>query len=163
MSIIFECMSIRHGGNVGLYSLSGQTSYRKISWSLELVKSRSREIRVYRLFQLLWNLMATSAAAISRCLSNFRAIRLWWHPNSWLRDFTRFGGKASYRLVNRDPAAEPSHHRTLFNGLVIWGLLIYICVIIHSCNNLAPVWCQAITWRNDDLLLIVLEGFWTFR
>ena len=25
---------------------------------------------------------------------------------SWLRDFKRFGGKASYRLMNRDPEAE---------------------------------------------------------
>ena len=42
-------------------------------------------------------------AALPRSLSNSRAIRSLWHPNSWLRDFTRFASKTFYRLVNRDP------------------------------------------------------------
>ena len=46
-------------------------------------------------------LAGTSAALLPRCLSNFRAIRPLQHPISRLRDFTRFGGKTSYRLVNR--------------------------------------------------------------
>ena len=83
----------RYNTTLGLYSLSGKTSYRKISRSL--VKSR------FRLFQSLWNLAGTSAALLPRCLSNFRAIRPLQHPISRLRDFTRFGGKTSYRLVNR--------------------------------------------------------------
>ena len=86
----------------GLYSLSGKTSYRKISWSLEAARFGSK------LFQSLWNLAGTSAALLprclsKRCLSNFRAIRPLQHPISRLRDFTRFGGKTSYRLVNRGP------------------------------------------------------------
>ena len=83
---------------LGLYSLSGKTSYRKISWSLEAARFW------FRLFQSLWNLAGTSAALLPRCLSNFRAIRPLQHPISRLRDFTRFGGKTSYRLVNRGPA-----------------------------------------------------------
>ena len=82
---------------LGLYSLSGKTSYRKISWSLEAVRFG------IKLFQSLWNLAGTSAALLPRCLSNFRAIRPLQHPISRLRDFTRFGGKTSYRLVNRGP------------------------------------------------------------
>ena len=35
-------------------------------------------------------------------LSNFRVIRSLYHPISRLRDFTRFGGKKYYRLVNRE-------------------------------------------------------------
>ena len=58
------------GYSLGLYSLSGKTSYRKISWSLEAARFR------FRLFQSLWNLTGTSAAALPRCLSNFRALRL---------------------------------------------------------------------------------------
>ena len=81
----------------GLYSLSGKTSYRKISWSLEAARFG------FKLFQSLWNLAGTSAALLPRCLSNFRAIRPLQHPISRLRDFTRFGGKTSYRLVNRGP------------------------------------------------------------
>ena len=83
---------------LGLYSLSGKTSYRKISWSLEAARFG------FKLFQLLWNLTSPSAAALPRYLSNFRAIRPLQHPISRLRDFTRFGGKTSYRLVNRGPA-----------------------------------------------------------
>ena len=81
----------------GLYSLSGKTSYRKISWSLEAARFE------FKLFQSLWNLAGTSAALLPRCLSNFRAIWPLQHPISRLRDFTRFGGKTSYRLVNRGP------------------------------------------------------------
>ena len=80
-----------------LYSLSGRTSYRKNSWSLEAARFR------FRLFQSLWNLTGTSAAAQPRCLSNFRMMRSLWHPFSRLRDFTRFDDKTSYRLMNRCP------------------------------------------------------------
>ena len=82
---------------LGLYSLSGKTSYRKISWSLEAAGFG------FKLFQSLWNLAGTSAALLPRCLSNFRAMRPLQHPISRLRDFARFGGKTSYRLVNRGP------------------------------------------------------------
>ena len=92
----------------GLYSLSGKTSYRKISWSLEAARFG------FKLFQSLWILAGTSAALLPRCLSNFRAIRPLQHPISRLRDFTRFVGKTSYRLVNRGPEA------TWFNS---WGPL----------------------------------------
>ena len=53
----------------GLYSLSGRTSYRKISWSLEAARF------TFRLFQSLWNVTGTSAAALPRCLSNLRAMQ----------------------------------------------------------------------------------------
>ena len=75
----------------GLYSLSGKTSYRKISWSLEAARFG------FKLFQSLWSLAGTSAALLPRCLSNFRAIRPLQHPISRLRDFTGLVGKTSYR------------------------------------------------------------------
>ena len=53
----------------GLYPLSGHTSCRKISWSLETARF------LFKRFQSLWNLTVTSAAALPRCLSNFRATR----------------------------------------------------------------------------------------
>ena len=80
-------------------NILGKTSYRKNSWSLEAVKFG------FKLFQWLWNWAGTSAALLPMCLSNFRAIRPLQHPISWLRDFTRFGGKTSYRLVNRGPVS----------------------------------------------------------
>ena len=83
-----------------LYSPSCKTSYRKISWSLEAARF------VFKLFQSLWNLAGTSAAALPRCLSNFRAILPLEHQISRLRDFTRFDGKTSYRLVNRRPESN---------------------------------------------------------
>ena len=93
-------ISYNSNNNLGLYSLSGKTSYRKISWSLEAARFG------FKLFQSLWNLAGTSAALLPRCLSNFRAIRPLQHPISRLRDFTRFGGKTSYRLVNRGPVCK---------------------------------------------------------
>ena len=88
----------------GLYSLSGKTSHGKISRSLEAVRFG------FKLFQSLWNLVGTLAALLPRCLSNVRAIRPLQHPILRLRDFMRFGGKMSYRLVNRGP--------------VLWGMAI---------------------------------------
>ena len=86
----------------GLYSLSGRTAYGKISWSLEAAGFR------FRLFQSLWYLTRISAATLQKYMppvkfqddtiiitSNLAASRL----------YTRFGGKSSYRLVNRSPVA----------------------------------------------------------
>ena len=99
----------------GLYSLSRKTSYRKISWRLEVARFG------FRLFQLLWDLTGTSAATLPRCLSNFSAKRSLQHSISRLRDFTRFGGKTSYRLVNRGPE----------DAYVCWPV---ICAIIALDN-----------------------------
>ena len=98
--VIFPPVTMCHRGrkkHPGLYSLSGKTSYRKISWSLEAARFG------FKLFQSLWNLAGTSAALLPKCLSNFRMIRPLQHPISRLRYFARFGGKTSYRLVNRGP------------------------------------------------------------
>ena len=81
----------------GLYSLSGKTSYRQISWCLEA--SRLDVAMVV----LLWNLTGTSAATLPRYLPNFRAIEKVLTRISRLRDFTRSCGRTSYRLVNRGP------------------------------------------------------------
>ena len=53
---------------LGLYSLSGKTSYRQISRSLE--PARLGVIMIVSL----WNLSGISAAVLPRCLSNFRAM-----------------------------------------------------------------------------------------
>ena len=79
----------------GLYSLSGQTSYRKMSWSLEAAKFG------ITFFQSLWHLTGTSAATLSIRLSNFKVIGPLSHAMSQLRDFSRFGSKTSVHLVNR--------------------------------------------------------------
>ena len=82
---------------LGLYSLSWQTSDREISWSLEAGRFG------FKLFQLLRNLVGTSAVALSRCLSISKAIGWLKHPISRFRDFSRSYGKTSYCLVNRGP------------------------------------------------------------
>ena len=88
----------------GLYSLSGRMSYGKISRSLEAARYG------FKHFSSLWNLTGTSAAPLPKCLLNFRAIRSLSHPISRLRDFARFGGKTSYRLVNRGPVSLEINH-----------------------------------------------------
>ena len=52
----------------GLYSQKGQTSYRRISWSLE-----ATQLDVI-MFVSLWNLTGIAAVLLPRCLSIFRAI-----------------------------------------------------------------------------------------
>ena len=52
----------------GLYSLSGETSYRQISWSLEAAR-----LTVIRIVSL-WNLTGIAAALLRRWQSNFKAI-----------------------------------------------------------------------------------------
>ena len=75
----------------GLHSLSGKTSYRQISWTLEAA-------RLYIIMiESLWNLTD---------ISNFRAIGKVYIKISRLRDFTRSCGGTSARLVNRDPTAR---------------------------------------------------------
>ena len=51
----------------GLYSLSGQTSYRKISWSLE-----AAWLDIITITSL-WHFTGISAAALPRCLSKFQS------------------------------------------------------------------------------------------
>ena len=68
----------------------------------DLAKPRSPVIRVWT-SQSLRNLTGTSAAALPRCLSIFRAIWPLYHPISRLRDLAKFSGKTFYRLVNRSP------------------------------------------------------------
>ena len=63
-----QLLLVRGDPGQGLYSLSGITSYRKISWSLEAARFG------FKHFQSFWNLTGTSAAVLPRCLSNFRAI-----------------------------------------------------------------------------------------
>ena len=62
----------------GLYSLSGKT-----------LIARSREASKPR----------------DSGLNFSNRSEIWQHPISRLRDFTRFGGKTSYRLVNRGPVS----------------------------------------------------------
>ena len=54
----------------GLYSQSGRTSYRMISWSLEAARF------IFTLSQSLCNLTGTSETVLPRCLSNCRTIWL---------------------------------------------------------------------------------------
>ena len=141
----------------GLYSLSGKTSYRKISWSLEAARFG------FKLFQSLWNLVGTSAALLPRCLSNFRAIRPLQHPISRLRDFTGFGGKTSYRLVNRGPVSG-----TDLNGRGGWGeshnltrVIKHVHPLIHgsSFSNVSGGFLGVMKRINRGKISIELCGF----
>ena len=161
MTLVALCdgkSQIIRGFFLGLYSLSGKTSYRKISWSLEAARFG------FKLFQSLWNLAGTSAALLPRCLSNFRAIRPLQHPISRLRDFTRFGCKTSYRLGNRGPEAVRYAECWCFfvvsinKQLTHWSRVTQICVskltVIGSGNGLSPGRCQAIIWTYAWILSI---------
>ena len=101
---------------LGLYSLSGRTSYRKISRSLEATRFE------FKLPQSLWNLTATQEALLPRGLSNFRAIRSLQHQISRLRVFTRSDGKTSAGLVKKGPDVSMND---IDFGPVTYNLLSY--------------------------------------
>ena len=111
---------------LGLYSLSGKTSYLKISWSLEASRFG------FKLFKSLWNLAGTSVALLPRCLSYFRAIRPLQHPISRLRDFRRFGSKTSCRLVYRGPELQCQFNYTKRKSSTAYFIILYSFIIDHS-------------------------------
>ena len=109
----FVCTNI-HVDNIpqGLYSLSRFTCYRKMSWSLEVAMIG------LRLFQSLWNLTGTAAAALPRFLSTFRETIK--QPIARLGDFTRFGGKTPYCVVNTGPVQRVFLQFKLFKKTRTW-------------------------------------------
>ena len=119
----------------------------------DLGKSRSREIHVWTL-QSLWNLTGTSAATLSRCLSNFRAIRKFNTQSSGLetpRDFTVSEGWI-----------DPCHR---------WGRVSYSgCDIprlrFHKTMPFDPLWffnSYEILWPkytpNSSLWILIMISF----
>ena len=107
---------------LGLYSLSTKMSYRRISWSLEAVR-----LDVIMIVSIK-NLTDISRVPLPRYVSNFRAIVKVKTQISRLRDFTRFWGKTSFRLVNIDPGK----HIGMFSWLVFLTRhtrFIYHCLL----------------------------------
>ena len=90
----------RTAWNLGPVSISDMTSYRKISRSLDAARL------VVQIIVSLWNLTGTLAAVLLRCLSKFRAIGQFLPSISWLRDFTRFYNKTSYRILKQGPGQQ---------------------------------------------------------
>ena len=87
--------------HLGPVWISEKTSFRKISSSLEAARF------VFRIVRSLWNLTGTSAAVLPMCLSNFKTIRQFKVPISWLRVFTRSCEKTSFRILRRGPGSDP--------------------------------------------------------
>ena len=82
--------------NLGPVSISGKTSYRKITRSLEAARLAVSTIAS------LWTLKGTSAAVLQKCLSYFRAGEQLWIQISRLRDFTRSWDGAVTGVVTDD-------------------------------------------------------------
>ena len=106
--------------------LSGKTSYRQISWSLEAAR-----LGVILIVSL-WNLTGITAALLPRCLVNFRAIGKVQTRISRLRDFTRSCGKTSYRLVNRGPGVREfaANHTLRCIGLLCLAIRRSMLVVL---------------------------------
>ena len=67
---------------------------------------------VWRIVWSLWNLTATSAALLPMCLSNFKVMRSFKLPISWLRDFTRSYSETSYQILKRCPGQDSDSIQT---------------------------------------------------
>ena len=134
----------------GLYSLSGRMSYGKISRSLEVARYG------FKHFSSLWNLTGTSAAPLPKCLLNFRAIRSLSHPISRLRDFARFGGKTSYRLVNRGPVSLEINHWNVHCSTPVGAPFCpmfhfaptYYIILVPLGRQVSSLMCEILKWRT---------------
>ena len=120
------------------YTLSGRTSYRKISWSLEVA------ILHFIMFLSLWNLPGFSAAMLPRCLANFWAIGKVQTQISRLRGFTRPCGKTSVRLVNRG-------HEVMAVKCMMTSWRINWPFVMRRVSNNANHWCFFIVSLNKSL------------
>ena len=94
---------------VGPVLISDKTSYCAVSQSVEVT------IFVFKIVRSLWNLTGTSAALLQRCLSNFKAMRLFEPPIMRLRKFTRSQDKTSNRILKRGPGRNPGHIKIKWN------------------------------------------------
>ena len=141
-------MNPRSTNILGLSSLSGRMSYRMNSWSLEAT------ILGFILMQSLWNLTGTSAAALLRCLSNSSATRKVWHQISRLRDFTRFGGKVSYRLMNRGIEVYVDS-----GELIFWSILA-ISTGWCGCEPNRKKFSIELVFRKESLTLQCLQSLY---
>ena len=142
-----------YSGLQGLYSLSGKTSYRQISWSLEA--ARLDVAMVVSLWQAPRQQHCRGTCQISERLEKFK-LRI-----SRLRDFTRSCGKTSYRLVSRGPGPHLNIN-TVFPVMGIpmlkvrrsWDRLIFnmgipILVRRHLYIETGPRWVT--TWSAEVL------------
>ena len=71
------------------------------------------------------------------CLSNFKAIRQFKVPISWLWDFTRSYDKTSFRILRRGPGSL-YHQLTGSHNIQVYYMASEILVNIVSGNDLLP-------------------------
>ena len=122
--------------DLGPVSISNKTSFCKISQSFEAARF------VFWIARSLWNLISTSAA-LSVCLSNFKAMQWFKLPISWLQDFTRSYDKTSYRILKRGPGCQlwiegPRISETTFATHCCGQCANYSAMTHASKNGLAP-------------------------
>ena len=133
-------------GLQGPVSISEKTSYRKVSWSLEAARF------VFRIVRSLWNLTGTSAALLPMCLSNFKAMRQFKVPISWLRDFTRSYDKTSFRILRRGPGLNSSRVGAAKGPENLDNKYRHNTLWIHMLNN-------RLHWRLLRKMLLTLDTF----
>ena len=145
--IVWNSRSTRSSHSIA-HQLQGNTSlYRKISWSLEAARFG------FRLFKSPWN---------------FRAIRPFKHPISWLRDLVRFSGKTSYCLDHRKWCTRFCDNRDVSCTLVRpfeWHNAIYVSCNTHKTiyerDRKVGSWLLC-CWRVSFLTVITLHPTWTY-
>ena len=97
------------------------------------------------------------------CLSNFKAIRQFKVPISWLRDFTRSYEKTSFRILRRGPGSYVSHclwellcnERLLLKWPHLSGISannLYLCIMLFCFNTL---WGKKTLFTQMDCLLLM--------
>ena len=137
---------------LSLYPISHNTSHHKISWNLEAARDRFSDPA-----DLKFDRCLSSSAA--EALVKFQNDAIIVKPILWLRDFTRFSSKTSYRLVNRGPdfhcLIKPSLTFTLWESILRlfnWGRTTMT-------TRCAPAFSQALPVKPQGVWATGIEAW----
>ena len=98
---------------------------------------------VFKVVRSLWNLTGTSAALLPMCLSNFKAIRQFKVPISWLRDFTRSGDRRLFGYWDGAQVGVSLHLATSPNEFS------WLCKFVDGVSILSDM-CDNLCLKLDD-------------
>ena len=106
------------------------------------------------------------------CLSNFKAIRQFKIPISWLRDFSRSYGKTSFRILRRGPGCIRTWHalnlRVKKDNDFMWDATLHKPIQLKLTQNVRHSWwmlsdrcggCQLHEYSASSRLVLGVPGF----
>ena len=155
------CWNVRHSMTLAWEKLDQRPGNSETQMSILIFMATYRYIHIFVTvgvvarfgFRFALKFDRQSGTPLPRCLSKFWVIRSLQHPFTRLRDFTRFGGKASYHLLNRD-------HGCLFSLSPVVGIyLVVFLTPVHRVRRCRLVGNALMPWIYILSLVIIYNHF----